>query len=50
MYSSSELVSIIMPSYNSACWIKETIACVQAQTYTNWELIITDDASTDKTV
>ena len=50
MYSSSELVSIIMPSYNSACWIKETIACVQAQTYTNWELIITDDASTDNTV
>ncbi|MBQ3583099.1 MAG: glycosyltransferase [Lachnospiraceae bacterium] len=44
------LVSIIMPSYNSEKWIKESIESVQAQTYDNWELIISDDASTDKTV
>ncbi len=50
MDATEELVSIIMPSYNSAQWIKETIKCVQAQTYTNWELIITDDASNDNTV
>lgn len=50
MDASNELVSIIMPSYNSEKWIKETIFCVQAQTYTNWELIITDDASSDNTV
>lgn len=50
MAVSNELISIIMPSYNSGKWIKETIASVQAQIYTNWELIITDDASSDDTV
>lgn len=50
MTSMDTLVSIIMPSYNSSHWIKETIESVQAQTYTNWELLITDDASTDDTV
>ena len=44
-----ELVSIIMPSYNTARFIKETIESVLAQTYTNWELIIVDDCSTDTT-
>ena len=44
------MVSIIMPSFNSGKWIKETIACVQAQTYSDWELLITDDASSDNTV
>lgn len=44
-----ELVSIIMPSYNTAEFIIETIQSVLAQTYTNWELIIVDDCSTDNT-
>ena len=43
------LVSIIMPSYNTAPFIEETIQSVLNQTYTNWELIIVDDCSTDKT-
>ena len=43
------LVSIIMPSYNTASFIKETIQSVLDQTYTNWELIIVDDCSTDHT-
>lgn len=43
-----EKVSIIMPTYNSAKFIAESIASVIAQTYTNWELLITDDCSTDK--
>lgn len=43
----NELVSIIMPSYNSAKYISEAIESVIAQTYTNWELLITDDCSTD---
>ena len=43
------LVSIITPSYNSAEFISQTIASILAQTYTRWELLITDDCSTDDT-
>lgn len=45
----NDLVSIIMPSYNTAPYIKETIQSVLDQTYQNWELIIVDDCSTDNT-
>lgn len=45
----AELVSIIMPSYNTASYIAETVQSVLAQTYKNWELIIVDDCSTDDT-
>ena len=41
------LVSIITPSYNSSKYIKETIASVQSQTHSHWEMLITDDGSTD---
>ena len=43
------LVSIIMPSYNTAPYIKETIQSVLDQTYKEWELLIVDDCSTDNT-
>ena len=43
------LVSIIMPTYNRAYIITKAIASIQQQTYSNWELIIIDDGSTDKT-
>lgn len=44
-----ELVSIITPVYNSEKYIKETIECVIKQSYKNWELLLVDDCSTDKT-
>ncbi len=43
------LVSIIMPSYNTAQFIAESIRSVLAQEYKDWELLIVDDRSTDDT-
>ncbi len=42
------LISIITPNYNCEKFIALTIESVLAQTYTNWEMIIQDDCSTDK--
>ncbi|SMF26617.1 Glycosyltransferase involved in cell wall bisynthesis [Alteromonadaceae bacterium Bs31] len=44
------LVSVIMPAYNSSDTILESIQSVVQQSYTNWELLVTDDNSTDDTV
>lgn len=43
-------MSIIMPSYKCGRFIEESIKSVQAQTYTNWELLVVDDCSVDGTV
>lgn len=43
-------VSIITPSYNSASFIAATIESILLQTYPYWELLITDDGSTDRSV
>ena len=43
------LVSIITPTFNSEKYILETIKSVLNQSYINWEMIITDDCSTDNT-
>ena len=43
------LVSVIMPSWNTGRFIAESIQSVIAQTYTNWELLIVDDCSSDNT-
>ncbi len=45
----NDLVSIVMPSYNTGEYIKTTIESVLEQTYKEWELIIVDDCSTDNT-
>lgn len=43
------LVSILMPAYNGVAYIQQAIASVIAQSYTDWELVIVDDGSTDAT-
>lgn len=45
-----ELVSVITPVYNAAATLQKTIDSVKAQTYTAWEMILVDDASSDDSV
>ena len=45
----NSLISIIIPTYNRAHLIGETLDSIMAQTYTNWECIVVDDGSTDNT-
>jgi len=44
------VVSIIMPAFNSAKYIRESVNSVIRQTFDNWELIIVNDGSTDDTM
>ena len=46
---SKELVSVIMPTYNASRFLTDSIESILAQTYSNIELLITDDCSTDDT-
>ena len=43
------LVSVVIPTYNAQHYIGQTIQSVLQQSYTNWELLIVDDCSTDST-
>lgn len=48
-HSANKLVSVIMPAYNAESFIAKAIESVKKQKYLNWEIIIVDDGSTDRT-
>ncbi len=49
MNDSHPLVSVIIPAFNRESLIEETILSVKNQTYSNWECIVVDDGSIDRT-
>lgn len=49
MQGKTNLISVIIPAYNAAPFIEETIKSIYGQTYPNWEVIVIDDGSTDNT-
>ena len=46
----NNLVSVIMPTYNSSAYVTSSIDSILKQSYTNFELLICDDCSTDNTL
>lgn len=50
MHKNQPLVSVIMPVYNCEKYLKESIESVISQSYKNWELLIVDDGSKDKSI
>jgi len=42
-------VTTIVPAFNSAAWLAQTLDAIRAQSFKNWETIVADDASTDET-
>jgi glycosyltransferase involved in cell wall biosynthesis len=47
MKDDEELISVVIPCYNSGATLRQTLASVKAQTWTNFEIIVVDDGSTE---
>ena len=45
--NSNPLFSVLIANYNNGCFLQDAIDSVEAQSYTNWEIILVDDKSTD---
>lgn len=43
-----EKISIVVPVYNAAAYLEDTVAAVRRQTYPHWELLLVNDHSTDQ--
>ncbi|MBS1656315.1 MAG: glycosyltransferase family 2 protein, partial [Bacteroidetes bacterium] len=43
------LVSVVIPAYNAAAFIADTLKSIQSQAYPQWEIIVVNDGSTDNT-
>ena len=50
MLDNQYLVSVILPTHNSAKWVQSSIRSVLSQSHTNLELIVIDDGSSDETI
>ena len=42
-----ETISVIIPVYNAEVWLRDALASLQAQSYSDFEAILVDDGSTD---
>ena len=49
-FSEAKIVSVIIPAYNCAPYLAETVNSVQQQTYPHFEIIIVNDCSTNATL
>jgi glycosyltransferase involved in cell wall biosynthesis len=47
--TSQPLVSVVIPAYNAASYIQDTLESVRSQTFTDWELLVINDGCTDAT-
>ena len=48
MTGRAPLVSVIVPAYNDAAYMDTSLASLRAQTFTDFEVVISDDGSTDE--
>ena len=48
IFMEQNMISIVVPVYRAEKYIEETMDCVRAQTYTDWELLLIEDCGPDQ--